>query len=164
MRSAITMARCSWSATTARCSRSSSIASGTWRTDGSRTTPARLRTGRRSGTQRLQRRPRCSRSAPRSSATRNGKPFDSVPHHSGAGLRSLRAEVEETERVVHELEARLAELRTKLADPSLYTSEAGVIESRRLDAERIEVEKQLEHAFARWAEAGDALAEAEAAN
>ncbi|NLG62927.1 MAG: ABC-F family ATP-binding cassette domain-containing protein [Candidatus Cloacimonetes bacterium] len=83
---------------------------------------------------------------------------------SGADLRSLRAEVEETERVVHELEARLAELRTKLADPSLYTSEAGVIESRRLDAERIEVEKQLEHAFARWAEAGDALAEAEAAN
>src|SRR5690606_2290919 len=80
---------------------------------------------------------------------------------SGADLRSLRAEVEETERVVHELEARLAELRTKLADPSLYTSEAGVIESRRLDAERIEVEKQLEHAFARWAEA---LAEAEAAN
>ncbi|HEU5209922.1 MAG TPA: ABC-F family ATP-binding cassette domain-containing protein [Longimicrobiales bacterium] len=78
-------------------------------------------------------------------------------------LRMLRADAEEAELAVHELEARLAELRTALADPTLYTSEAGVSESRRLDLERLEAEKQLELAFARWAEAGDALAQAEAA-
>ena len=78
-------------------------------------------------------------------------------------LRSLRADAEAAELAVHAIEARLAELREALADPSLYTNEAGVSESRRLDAERQQAEKELEAAFAQWAEAGDALAEAEAA-
>ncbi len=94
------------------------------------------------------------RAARRRSSTSGGRP----------DVRALRADVEEAEIVVHELEARIAALREALADPALYTDEAGVSESRRLDAERVEAEKELEAAFARWAEAGDALAAAEGAS
>jgi len=87
----------------------------------------------------------------------------STPKGARPDLRSLREGVEAAELNVHAIEARLAALRDALEDPALYTNEAGVSESRRLDAERHQAEKELEAAFARWAEAGDTLAEAESA-
>jgi len=74
-------------------------------------------------------------------------------------LRTLRAEIEETEVEIHELEGRASELEETLADPSLYESGDEVLKAVALKEELSDVRKRLSLAMERWTRAGEELTE-----
>lgn len=73
------------------------------------------------------------------------------------GERAARRVAAAREREVHRLEARIAELTTELADPTLYVGAAeGARKAGRLDRELKEAKRALDDALARWTEAVEA--------
>ena len=77
-----------------------------------------------------------------------------------AALRSLRAAAEAAERRVHEIEGRMASLRERLADPTLYENAESVRSAAGLKAELDHLETELLGALEAWTEAADAVSAA----
>jgi ATP-binding cassette, subfamily F, member 3 len=65
--------------------------------------------------------------------------------------------LEEEEAQIASLESRVAALTAALEDPELYTRSAGVEEAKKLGADLDDVKRELDHAFARWTAASEAL-------
>ena len=78
-----------------------------------------------------------------------------------AHVRRLRGRVDAAEREVHRLEEGVEALRRVLADPELYADGEGVQRSVLIKSEMAEMERALSAALDAWAEAGEALHEAE---
>jgi ATP-binding cassette subfamily F protein 3 len=76
-------------------------------------------------------------------------------------VHALRRRVEEAEREVHRLEGEVEEARAALADPSLYGDAEGVQRAVGLKARMATLERALSDALDAWAEAGEALQDAD---
>jgi len=70
-------------------------------------------------------------------------------------VRELRRRLEEVERQIHALEARLAEIGQRLSDPALYADGERV---RTAAAERKHAEEQVVWLMREWEELSTALA------
>ena len=70
-------------------------------------------------------------------------------------MRELRRRLEEVERQIHALEARLAELGQRLGDPALYTDGERV---REATAERKRAEERVMWLMREWEQLSTALA------
>jgi hypothetical protein len=69
-------------------------------------------------------------------------------------VRELRRRLEEVERQIHTLEARLAEVSARLGDPALYASGDRV---RAATAERKQAEEQVMWLMREWEQLSTAL-------
>jgi ATP-binding cassette subfamily F protein 3 len=67
--------------------------------------------------------------------------------------RSARRRLEEAEALVTACEARVAQLRAKLEDPSLYSTTAGAAEAQKLGMELEEAREKLDGALQQWEDA-----------
>jgi ATP-binding cassette, subfamily F, member 3 len=73
-----------------------------------------------------------------------------------AAVRNLRRAVEQAEAEVHQLEARLLELRKQLEDPALYSTGEGARKAGVVRSELAGLEAELNAALERWTEASEA--------
>ncbi|HSL72333.1 MAG TPA: ABC-F family ATP-binding cassette domain-containing protein, partial [Longimicrobiales bacterium] len=74
-----------------------------------------------------------------------------------ARRRALQAAAAEAEAAVHQLESRIAQLKTLLEDPALYASADGARRANTLKAELDDADEALVIALERWTNAADAL-------
>jgi hypothetical protein len=70
-----------------------------------------------------------------------------------AALREVRRLVETSEKEIATLEAKIAELKSLLEDPELYTTREGAQRSTVVGKELEETKRKLDAAFASWTDA-----------
>jgi ATP-binding cassette subfamily F protein 3 len=70
-----------------------------------------------------------------------------------AALREVRGQVEASEREIATLETKIAQLKTMLEDPELYTTREGAQKSLAIGKELEETKRKLDAALANWTDA-----------